>query len=537
VLQERISRLNHNTTIATIGVRAIAISTLLVFGSAAGCSRSTDRTAPTLLEVRRTPQDAPLARDSGGAYPLFPYPSFRVQVATKSSYKLAVRMDGKDLVNAVDSTAPPDPNVGRFTPQLVSATADTYVWNLSISRAAVKKNSADWSEVTISKQDDPSLATSFWIRARVQPSDVFFSGATPLARAKTNSKNPAFVIARNVWIGGWIIDDPDNAGPCTPEVCPEDLHWNLSPDPEFIAAHYGPSSGLTGLMLPGHAESAPACPVICEEGDPPQEPAKAMLFDDFDRGGTSRGITVNSFVLANSPHGTTLHFELNLWSVAQRGNPPAGWIEWPEQPTLGLYVPLDPRNPGAPRAFAPGDYVIGRGTLWQDGNHVSGWMCKAVGGVWCRWAQPGNVAERQCWSQGSIPPDPSHGWTTTRWMNPHAGWVELHPVDWIYKPDAQPRQKTVQMVSVCVPVEILDASRTKNVTIQAPAGRQAGESMKYVELVDGRFTDERNLDDYTVTPSDDHLDVHVKVHSSGTASGQAREGRFKATYIIWWGKD
>ena len=58
--------------------------------------------------------------------------------------------------------------------------------------------------------------------------------------------------------------------------------------------------------------------------------------------------------------------------------------------------------------------------------------------------------------------------------------------------------------------------------------------LRYEELIDGRFTDWRTIDQHSVLAEDDHIQVHVKVHSSGTLSFQAKEGRFKASYLVWW---
>jgi hypothetical protein len=64
-------------------------------------------------------------------------------------------------------------------------------------------------------------------------------------------------------------------------------------------------------------------------------------------------------------------------------------------------------------------------------------------------------------------------------------------------------------------------------------------TLKFVELIDGRFTDMTNVDEHTVQVV--HADngkrellVHVKLHSSGTFSGHGRAGRFKASYLVWW---
>jgi hypothetical protein len=44
----------------------------------------------------------------------------------------------------------------------------------------------------------------------------------------------------------------------------------------------------------------------------------------------------------------------------------------------------------------------------------------------------------------------------------------------------------------------------------------------------------RTVDEHWARVMNDTLVVHVKVHSSGSASLQGKEGRFKAGYILYW---
>jgi len=337
---------------------------------------------------------------------------------------------------------------------------------------------------------------------------------------------------------------------------PEDMHYELMLDPDFIAARYGtPGSSLANVTLPGHRMTVALIPreipFIGQTEDPPLDPAKRIPLSDIDPDGSSRGIDVNSFLLPVLPVSEGLfHAELDAWwvrdfddgvtdagktiRVSGRGNAPAAWFQDPGD--ANLFWPFNPRNPDAlgdltvqpPPASPP--YVIVKGTLWQDGGHVPGWPCGNIGGFFCTSAE-----QAACWNKGEIPPDPPV-WPKARPVSTHGGWIEIHPVDGITRaqppPDIAP--KTTRMVSICSPVELLDASRTVDVPIKPIFPRPSNAVLKFQELIDGRFTDMRTVDEHSVTARDDTLTVHVKIHSSGTASFQAKEGRFKASYITWW---
>ena len=339
-----------------------------------------------------------------------------------------------------------------------------------------------------------------------RPSDYFFTG--------DNAKNPAHIAARDVEVRGWLIEAPSfNA--------PEDFHYNIVLDADFIAAMYGPggsSTALAGVILPGH----------------PVGPGLPMQDRAID--GASRGITANSFALpgfCGSP--LTLVVELNAWHRDQRGDPPAGWVEhdgswWP-------FPPLNPDNGAAD--LQAGDYVAITGTLWVDGAHVGGWLCETFGGVFCsNTAGQPDKEQLSCWTWGGIPPDPDGGWPDERVLWPHGGWLEIHPCDDIRRLPSPRRDTTVAGVVLCAPSELADATRERNYTILPPVQPSRPESYfvarEVTELIDGRFTDMRTVERHSVATARGFANVSVRVRSTGKLTGRGKEGRFKAVYVVRW---
>ena len=389
-------------------------------------------------------------------------------------------------------------------------------------------------------------------------SDAFFTGANDVERGFLNSRNPGFIIARDIDIAGWVEKSFKNV---------EDWKFKLIPDPDYIAAHYGaPGSVLANATLPGHVGDVPLIPREISSASPsaqiaamlfnrptgPFDLARRLSFADFTTTGASRGVTVNSFLLPILPH---IEVELNKWYVNKtvqgqfqfsgRGPAPAGWMKDDEDPNV--FWAFDPLKPdGTP--LKEGDYVIVHGTLWQDGGHVEGWPCSNLGGIACE--SDKGTEQTACWNRGEIPPDPP-AWPKPRSMEPNGGWPEIHPVDFIVHA-ARPRSpKAARMVSLCAPVMPADVSRTADVKLTPTMlddpehpdvkdrswpdfTKPAGYVLHVDELIDGRYTDLRTLDEHSVRIVGDTAIVHVKVHSSGTLSLQGKEGRFKAVYILSW---
>lgn len=376
-----------------------------------------------------------------------------------------------------------------------------------------------------------------------KPSDVYFTGGTRAQRDSLNSRDPDYIIARDFTIAGWIVRTFWNA---------EDWKYGLLPDPDFIATHGGgTNSPLASATLPGHIEDVPwyDMGVKLSTADEKIASSQRLPFADLTTSGQSRGVTINSFLLTQHDY---MEVELNKWYVKDategsyhfkgRGPAPAGWVQSTRDPNV--FWPYDPERPDG-NSLGIGDYVVVRGTLWQDGGHVDGWLCSNL--RICEGAKEQNA----CWNRGEIPPDPPT-WPKSRVMRPNGGWIEIHPVDGIWRAEpvnAQP--KTARKVALCAPVQPLDVSVSQDfkltpLSIDEPGDtalknakihafvKPAGYHLEFQELVDGRFTDMRTVDEHWARVVNDTLVVHVKVHSSGSASLQGKEGRFKAGYILYW---
>jgi len=391
-------------------------------------------------------------------------------------------------------------------------------------------------------------------------SDVFFTGANDVERGFLNSRNPGFIIARDIDIAGWISVTFHNS---------EDWKFNLIPDPDYIAQHYGPPNTLlANATLPGHVEDVPLIPreyASTPEGliagklfnrpIGPFDVSQRLPFADFTPAGNTRGVTANSFLLPVQPH---MEVELNKWYVDDatqdsyrfkgRGPAPAGWVRSSHPDDKDVFWAFDPEKPDGTH-LEKGQYVIVHGTLWQDGGHVDGWACSNLGGVACEANQ--HAEQTACWNRGEIPPDPP-AWPKVRPMSPNGGWPEIHPVDFIVHAAPPRAPRAVRMVSLCAPVMAADASRTLDVALsplwlddpEHPEVRDLkwpdfakpeGSVLHVEELIDGRYTDMRTVDEHSYRVVGDSVIVHVKVHSSGTLSLHGKEGRFKAVYILSWG--
>src|SRR5204862_5585522 len=256
-----------------------------------------------------------------------------------------------------------------------------------------------------------------------KPSDVYFIGGTRAQRDSLNSRDPDYIIARDFTIAGWIVRNFRNA---------EDWKYGLLPDPDFIATHGGGTgTPLASAMLPGHIEDVPwyDAAVKLSSADEKINPSQRLPFADLTTSAQSRGVTINSFLLTQKDY---MEVELNKWYVKAasegsyrfkgRGPAPAGWVQDKEDPNV--FWPYDPERPDG-NSLNIGDYVVVRGTLWQDGGHIAGWWCSnlriCVG-----------QEQNACWNRGQIPPDPPT-WPSSRLMRPNGGWIEIHPVDGIWR--------------------------------------------------------------------------------------------------------
>jgi hypothetical protein len=253
----------------------------------------------------------------------------------------------------------------------------------------------DWGKVRIVPQSviDGIPTQSFALPPSVKPSDVFLG----VDQGEGGPKDVRSVVARDVLVAGWLLQEQGLAsvnGGIARNMgdgfgVADIVYGEVRLDVGFLEALYGwqgLSSNVRVAMLPGN-------PTTGAVRIPVADPS-----------------IVNSFSLPDDDNFFPLeiHVELNCWHEQTRsGNPgtrqkaiglgphPTGWVHqsfdvnfpdcwWP-------FRPFDPDNTGT--ELVGGEYVLIRGTLWQDGSHT------------------GNPQ----WNVG-----------VTKGQN---GWLEIHPVD------------------------------------------------------------------------------------------------------------
>jgi len=367
-------------------------------------------------------------------------------------------------------------------------------------------------------------------RSPVKPSDVHFSPPGPedfetvTGKWYANCKSAATIIRRNIMIAGWLEPSP-NAPSTHPNAGDVAKGWEdwiyegVLLDPDFIDRMYG-NDGLSNALAGD----------VRLPGNPPVDPQRRLPVADLDMDGNSRGVTLNSFT---TPYRLSLHCEQNVWHVEStqvlfsrnwtgRGDPPQGWIRLPfvefgsDDPDQLLwyddswwpYNPINPEPPivgddRPPRNLLTGDYVLMKGTFWQDTSH----------GPW--------------------------GWTLTH--PGYDGYLELHPIDWMVRLESPPphRRKTTSIIEVTRD-EVGTASRSGSITPDFEV-RGLDLELKQLkvqtcqELVDGRFTFPDTVVRHDVRSVDeqgrplDRVDYDIEVRN-----GPERPGRFKAVYIVTW---
>ena len=290
----------------------------------------------------------------------------------------------------------------------------------------------EWSRVLI--VDDGFL--DGFVERRLQappltrPSDVFVDcvpppfavgggwGPTGLGEIYLNCQSSDNIIRRDVLVAGWLtrfhVNDTGTYGV-------EDVWYDLVLDAVFLERMYGQtglSSALVGAVLPGNPRGNTPKPFA----DGP-----AITFNSWLALGQSGKAEV---------HGAQVHGELNAWHTALsgslwtghfagRGPAPEHWVAPLVNQDEDAWFPFRPEDPeGVGRRLwdndfvanwgGEHDYVVMRGTLWQDHLH-----------------------------------DPEGAWHAL--VPEHAGWLEVHPVDWLVrvKGPSQNLRLTTECTSLC----------------------------------------------------------------------------------------
>ena len=269
----------------------------------------------------------------------------------------------------------------------------------------------DWGKVRIVADGALSRFTQGLLHAppKTKASDVFFDCPDldwPIVwdgKHYGNCKSSAFILRKDVLVAGWL-KDPNKTAPYVnskplngspPGI--EDIHYNLELDAAFLDRMYGKgglSTALANAFWPG---------------DPTPNPLRFAVDPPLAPGGPNVA-PFNSWILPCSTD--EMHGELNAWHVNTvgcfwcshwegHGTPPGGWnSQIPDKDTNSFFPfnPLDPGNTGRP--LRNGDYVLMRGTVWQETYH-SGCGIDSV-------------------------------WNQTPFAG-HGGIVEMHPPDWIVR--------------------------------------------------------------------------------------------------------
>jgi hypothetical protein len=334
-------------------------------------------------------------------------------------------------------------------------------------------------------------AEPFSLPPTVKPSDVHIG-----SNVDAGQKDVRSLIGRDILVAGWLLQPQGTrsvnggiAGNMGNGWGVEDIVYdNLLLDIGFLEAMYGwegLSSNLRPAMLPGN----------------PLPPGVRLPFLD--------GFIVNSFSLPGDdrpPQHLEIHVELNCWheetrlgnwrTVVERykiegmGPHPDGWVQqWWHSDFTDCWWPFPPLNPDArERDLEQGDYVLVRGALWQDGAHGS----------------------EPLWNSGR-----------TRGQ---AGWLEIHPVDYMRRIPAPGLAKSGATESYAggegrVESHELPPESASGVPLQVAA---------HESWMDGRFSGAAFAVP-TVTDLGDRVRIDSPVNSSGA------DIRFKAGHLITWG--
>src|SRR2546425_772192 len=370
----------------------------------------------------------------------------------------------------------------------------------------------DWNRIRV--VDDGTLGgfTQQLLHATpaTRPSDVFFDCGQdgfvfPAGNYYWNCKPSASLVRKDVLVAGWLTHhDPD--GPDVPHVndhgdAPgiEDVHYNLSLDAAFLDRMYGPnglSKALNDAVWPGNPPAPIALPFANVPLGTPSAP---------------KGVDFNSWILLGNNY--DLHGELNAWHTQDtghefsthfkgRGPHPESWVNPLSQDTDAWFPfhPLDPEGTG--QQLQEDDYVLMRGTLWQDVNHG------APPGVW------------------DIGPTVNH-----------TGWSEFHPIDWIIR--VRPPQPNVRLTKLQVKNAQGAAGRWASGWGALEATYSTGSDfrpsapnrmlqLRWVQgLIDNRVTNVV-AQAMQIKRFDDHIEGHLTLPASKP------QLRFKATWLLGW---
>jgi hypothetical protein len=163
---------------------------------------------------------------------------------------------------------------------------------------------------------------------------------------------------------------------------------------------------------------------------------------------------------------------------------------------------LDPEQSGIP--LRQGDYVVMRGTLWQDSYHVQG-------------------SDTSPTEWDAAPPTKGHG-----------GWLEIHPVDWLVRVQGPSTIARLSGRSLALCTEDAVASQEEGALAVspefAPSRQTAALQVRTVTaLVDHRFTVAYTVTENSFTSRGDYVETAVRVQAR-----DGSQGRFKGSWQVAW---
>jgi hypothetical protein len=350
-----------------------------------------------------------------------------------------------------------------------------------------------------------------------RPSDVFFdcTDSYDLFKGKFygNCKPSAAIVRKDVLVAGWFWhDEPYPFVNYSDQYQgTEDIHYNIFLDAVFADRMYGPdglSAALSNVVWPGNPSSgSPPGPVqIPFATSPPLTPGGPPV------------VTFNSWILPTNQY--DVHGELNVWHVSDtnpglatshwrgRGPAPPSWIQqdwqkyplWQTIPDSDNWFPFDPLDPEAlGRAIQNSDYILMRGTIWQENNHGLN-----------QWSRPPTIGQD--------------------------GYTEMHPPDWIVRvrpPNPNARITTWYPVpapaspDVTGPPITIDNAIWPDFAASAPTAKLQVRTVQ--QLIDLRFTDPSTIVAVDERTSTDHVDVHIAIQPGG-----GLQARFKGAWLVGW---
>jgi hypothetical protein len=121
----------------------------------------------------------------------------------------------------------------------------------------------------------------------------------------------------------------------------------------------------------------------------------------------------------------------------------------------------------------------------------------------------------------------------------HAGFLEMHPPDWIARVQSPPIRKTAFMFAVCTDFWHDLTPRNRKASIYPypyldDPPDPAAQFKQSNKLVDGRFSDASTFTENSQMESGSRSKPSLAVTVTVSANQHAAQGRFKAVYEVWW---